>query len=79
PAIERWNRMREDVYKHSRFTPRTTVTRVAIYGLVLVLGAIYHLASQTQVRCHCIYFVFSSWSLKWSWAGKRKGEALARS
>ncbi|KAJ8583546.1 hypothetical protein M405DRAFT_866952 [Rhizopogon salebrosus TDB-379] len=63
PAIERWNRMREDAYKHFKFTPRTT--RVAIYGFVLVPGAIYYLASQTH--------------LKWSWAGKRKGEALARS
>ncbi|KAJ8585117.1 hypothetical protein M405DRAFT_745791, partial [Rhizopogon salebrosus TDB-379] len=54
-AIERRNRMREDVYRHSRFTPRTTVTRVAIYGLVLVIGAIYHLASQTHVRCHYIH------------------------
>ncbi|KAJ8584552.1 hypothetical protein M405DRAFT_710994, partial [Rhizopogon salebrosus TDB-379] len=52
PAIERWNRLREDAYKHFRFTPRTTVTQVAMYGLVLVLGAIYHLASQTHVRCH---------------------------
>jgi hypothetical protein len=26
-----------------------------MYGLVLVLGAIYHLASQTHVRCHYIH------------------------
>ncbi|KAG2146967.1 uncharacterized protein EDB93DRAFT_1148298 [Suillus bovinus] len=62
PAIERWNRMREDAYKHFRFTPRTTW--VTMCGFVLVPGAIYYLASKTH--------------LKWKWAGKRKGEALTQ-
>ncbi|KAJ8583064.1 hypothetical protein M405DRAFT_749206, partial [Rhizopogon salebrosus TDB-379] len=55
PAIERWNRMREDAYKHFRFTLRTT--RVVMHKFVLVPGAMYYLASQTN--------------LKWSWVGKR--------
>ncbi|KAJ8590222.1 hypothetical protein M405DRAFT_790551 [Rhizopogon salebrosus TDB-379] len=38
-----------DAYKHIRFTPRTTVTWVAIYGLILAIGVIYHLASQTHL------------------------------
>ncbi|KAG9318374.1 hypothetical protein JVU11DRAFT_464 [Chiua virens] len=60
PAIERWNRMREDAYKHFRFTPRTTL--ISLTGFVFVPGAIYYLASQTH--------------LKYKWTGKRKGEAL---
>ncbi|KAF9228041.1 hypothetical protein BS17DRAFT_813908 [Gyrodon lividus] len=46
PAIERWNRMREDVYKHFRFTRRTTL--ISLTGFVLVPGTIYYLASQTH-------------------------------
>ncbi|EIW85283.1 hypothetical protein CONPUDRAFT_150105 [Coniophora puteana RWD-64-598 SS2] len=62
PAVERWNRMREDAYKHFRFTPRTTF--VSLMGFVFVPGAIYYLSTQT--------------TNKWSWAGKRKDQALAK-
>ncbi|KAH7930905.1 hypothetical protein BV22DRAFT_1190994 [Leucogyrophana mollusca] len=61
PAIERWNRMREDAYKHFRFTRRTTW--VTLCGFVFVPGTIYYLAAQTH--------------LKWSWAGKRKYQTLS--
>ncbi|EGO21761.1 hypothetical protein SERLADRAFT_372407 [Serpula lacrymans var. lacrymans S7.9] len=60
PGIERWNRMREDAYKHFRFTPRTTW--IAMCGFVFVPGAIYYVASQTH--------------LQWNWSGKRKDQAL---
>jgi hypothetical protein len=60
PAIERWNRMREDAYKHFRFTRRTTL--ISLTGFVFVPGAIYYLASQTH--------------LKYKWTGKRRGESL---
>ncbi|KAI0956880.1 hypothetical protein AcW1_005456 [Taiwanofungus camphoratus] len=62
PAIERWNHMRENVYKHFRFTPRTTFQ--SICGLVLFPGAILYLASKQDG--------------KWSWSGKLKNESLAR-
>jgi hypothetical protein len=41
------------VYKHFRFTPRTT--RVVMHGFILVPGAMYYLASQTNVRCYYIH------------------------
>ncbi|KAH7889807.1 hypothetical protein F5I97DRAFT_1847484 [Phlebopus sp. FC_14] len=62
PAIERWNRMREDAYKHFRFTPQNLL--FAFSGFVLVPGAMYYLASQTH--------------LKYRWTGKRKDEALTQ-
>ncbi|KAI0073404.1 hypothetical protein K474DRAFT_1710738 [Panus rudis PR-1116 ss-1] len=63
PAIERWNTMREDVYKYFRWTPRTTIT--AVIGLGVVPGLIYYLASKEDY--------------KWNWHGKRKGETLLAS
>ncbi|KIM65096.1 hypothetical protein SCLCIDRAFT_22902 [Scleroderma citrinum Foug A] len=63
PAIERWNLMREDAYKHFRFTRRTTF--VALTGCLFVPAAIYYLASQT-------HYTFK-------WTGKRKGESLVQS
>jgi len=63
PAIERWNNMREDAYKHFRLTPRTAW--ISFAGLALVPGAIYWIAANTDLR--------------WRWGGKRKGESLAYS
>ncbi|KAI0003228.1 hypothetical protein BJV74DRAFT_812337 [Russula compacta] len=60
PAVDRWNHMREDVYKHFRFTSR--VSWISLTGLVLVPGAVLYLCAQQD--------------LKWSWGGKRKGESL---
>ncbi|GBE82597.1 predicted protein [Sparassis crispa] len=62
PAIERWNSMRENAYKHFRFTPRTTWQSVC--GLLLVPGAVLYLAAHEDC--------------KWSWMGKLKNESLAR-
>jgi len=60
PAIERWNLMREDVYKHFRFTSRASW--ISLTGLVFVPGALLWLSAQQD--------------LKWNWVGKRKGESL---
>ncbi|KAI0287932.1 hypothetical protein BC826DRAFT_1041686 [Russula brevipes] len=60
PAVDRWNRMREDVYKHFRFTSRASW--ISFTGMVLVPGALIYLSAQ-QDR-------------KWNWSGKRKGESL---
>ncbi|KAF8061458.1 hypothetical protein FPV67DRAFT_1509065 [Lyophyllum atratum] len=46
PAIERWNRMREDAYLHFRWTRRTV--RTAVVGFVVVPGIVYYLASKYQ-------------------------------
>ncbi|KAI0050017.1 hypothetical protein FA95DRAFT_1603870 [Auriscalpium vulgare] len=61
PAVERWNRMREDVYKHFRFTSR--LSWISLTGLVLVPGALLWTSSKTD--------------LKWNWRGKLKGESLS--
>ncbi|TFY82961.1 hypothetical protein EWM64_g1045 [Hericium alpestre] len=61
PAIERWNRMREDVYKYFKFTRRATWFSLA--GCVFVPAAIALASQQTDLR--------------WSWPGKRKGESLS--
>ncbi|KIK31341.1 hypothetical protein PISMIDRAFT_670382 [Pisolithus microcarpus 441] len=63
PAIERWNRMREDAYKHFRFTRRTSL--ITFTGCVLIPSVIYYVASETQY--------------KFNWTGKRKGDSLVRS
>ncbi|KAI0340192.1 hypothetical protein BDW22DRAFT_1486445 [Trametopsis cervina] len=60
PAIERWNSMRENVYKHFRFTPKTTIQ--SILGLVVIPGIVYYVAASTD--------------LKYKWNGRRKGESL---
>ncbi|KAH8102848.1 hypothetical protein BXZ70DRAFT_1006039 [Cristinia sonorae] len=59
-AIERHNNMRENVYKHFRFTPRAAVT--SIIGLVAFPLAIYAVTSSTDLR--------------WNWVAKRKDETL---
>ncbi|CAL1703719.1 unnamed protein product [Somion occarium] len=56
PAIERWVEMKENVYKHFRFTPRTTV--IAILGILVWPGAVFYLSKHQGE--------------KWSWRGKRK-------
>ncbi|KAI0303376.1 hypothetical protein B0F90DRAFT_1710527 [Multifurca ochricompacta] len=60
PAVDRWNRMREDVYKHFRFTSRASW--ISLTGLVLVPSALVYLSAQQD--------------LKWKWSGKRRGESL---
>ncbi|KAI0262877.1 hypothetical protein BC834DRAFT_889407 [Gloeopeniophorella convolvens] len=60
PSVDRWNRMREDVYKHFRFTSRASW--ISLTGLVLVPSALVYLSAQQD--------------LKWKWGGKRKGESL---
>ncbi|KAI0792911.1 hypothetical protein C8Q75DRAFT_587382 [Abortiporus biennis] len=60
PAIERWNNMREDAYKHFRFTRKTSLQVFA--GLVAFPLAIYFISAKTDGR--------------WKWDGKRKGESL---
>ncbi|TBU47006.1 hypothetical protein BD309DRAFT_887440 [Dichomitus squalens] len=62
PAVERWNVMREDVYKHFRFNSRTA--RQSILGMIVFPAAIFALS----------YNQFGVWD----WTGKRKGESLAR-
>ncbi|KII88784.1 hypothetical protein PLICRDRAFT_176325 [Plicaturopsis crispa FD-325 SS-3] len=61
PAIERWNIMREDVFRHFRFTSRTTW--VTMCGVFIVPGAFYLIASSND--------------RKWNWRGALKGESLA--
>jgi hypothetical protein len=61
PAIERWNNMREDVYKHFRFTRRTSW--IAFCGFVFVPSALFYIANSTD--------------LKWRWTGKLKNESLS--
>ncbi|KAF8478930.1 hypothetical protein DFH94DRAFT_693318 [Russula ochroleuca] len=60
PAVDRWNRMREDVYKHFRFTSRASW--ISLTGMVLVPGALLYLSAQQDS--------------KWNWTGKQKGESL---
>ncbi|KAH9001759.1 hypothetical protein EDB92DRAFT_1939586 [Lactarius akahatsu] len=60
PAVDRWNRMREDVYKHFRFTSRASW--ISLTGLVLVPSALLYFSAQQD--------------LKWKWNGKLKGESL---
>jgi len=62
PAIERWNQMREDVYKGFRFTPYTT--RKVLTWAVVVPGIVG-------------YIVYTN-VYKWNWRGKLKGESLKR-
>ncbi|KAK7693103.1 hypothetical protein QCA50_002669 [Cerrena zonata] len=61
PAIERWVQMKADVYKHFRWTSRTS--SIAIAGMIAWPAAVYWLCNREDV--------------KWSWRGKRKGESLA--
>ncbi|KAI0702330.1 hypothetical protein BC835DRAFT_1411154 [Cytidiella melzeri] len=60
PALERWNSMRENVYKSFRFTPKATVQ--VFVGLVAFPALIYYAAASTD--------------LKYKWTGRRKGESL---
>ncbi|OJT04078.1 hypothetical protein TRAPUB_5230 [Trametes pubescens] len=62
PAVERWNTMREAVYKNFRFNTRTA--RQSILGMLVFPAAIFTIAYSQDV--------------KWDWVGKRKGESLAR-
>jgi len=48
PAIERWNRMREEAYIHFRWTRKTV--RTAVVGFVVVPGIVYYLASKYQYK-----------------------------
>ncbi|KAI0668561.1 hypothetical protein C8Q78DRAFT_1047811 [Trametes maxima] len=62
PAVERWNTMREAVYKHFRFNARTA--RQSILGMVVFPAAVFAIAYNQD--------------LKYDWTGKRKGVPLAR-
>jgi hypothetical protein len=73
---------REDVYKHFRFTRRTTL--ISLTGFVFVPGAIYYLASQTHVSALVYQALICLTSLhtiqlKYKWTGRRKDEALTQS
>ncbi|KAG5645839.1 hypothetical protein DXG03_005181 [Asterophora parasitica] len=48
PAIERFNRMREEAYLKFRWTSKTV--RTAIVGFIILPSAVYYLASEYQVR-----------------------------
>jgi len=62
PAIERWAAMRDDVYRHFRFTRRNT-PKVVFWGLAVPAGVIYLAFLQDA---------------KWDWRGKLKGQSLLR-
>jgi len=62
PAFERWNIMREDVYKHFRFTP--SVTRKVVLWAAIVPVTAWYIASQQDY--------------KWDLAGKGKKESLLK-
>ncbi|KAI0710449.1 hypothetical protein C8T65DRAFT_739718 [Cerioporus squamosus] len=62
PAVERWNTMREAVFKHFRFNSRTA--RQSILGMVVFPLAVFALSYNQD--------------MKWDWTGKRKTESLAR-
>ncbi|THH14334.1 hypothetical protein EW146_g5982 [Bondarzewia mesenterica] len=62
PAVDRWNRMREDVYKHFRFTTKASL--ISLAGMVLIpAGLLWFTAQQDR---------------KWQFPGKRKNESLYR-
>ncbi|KAA1467232.1 hypothetical protein DENSPDRAFT_832226 [Dentipellis sp. KUC8613] len=63
PAIERWNSMREGVYKHFRFTSRASW--ISISAVLLIPGSLIWISAQTD--------------MKYDWTGKRKDESLYRS
>ncbi|PFH47057.1 hypothetical protein AMATHDRAFT_7128 [Amanita thiersii Skay4041] len=63
PAIERFNRMREEAYKNFRWT-RGTV-RTALLGFVLFPGTLYYLSRMNHTR--------------WDWVARRKNESLEAS
>ncbi|KAF5386732.1 hypothetical protein D9615_001783 [Tricholomella constricta] len=44
PAIERFNRMREEAYLNFRWTRRTV--RTAVVGIIVIPGVVYYLASK---------------------------------
>ncbi|KAM5535562.1 hypothetical protein V8D89_010729 [Ganoderma adspersum] len=62
PAVERWNTMREAVYKHFRFNSRTA--RQSILGMIVFPAAVFAVAYHQNGR--------------YDWTAKRKGESLAR-
>jgi len=53
--------MREDVYKHFKFTPRAAM--ISIVGLFVFPASIYWVAASTDLR--------------WKWGGVRKGQPFA--
>ncbi|KAK2460531.1 hypothetical protein APHAL10511_007001 [Amanita phalloides] len=60
PAIERFNRMREEAYKNFGWTRKTV--RTAVLGFIVVPGILYYL-SNTGYR-------------RWDWIARRKEEPL---
>ncbi|KAJ6513844.1 hypothetical protein C8R47DRAFT_1092045 [Mycena vitilis] len=62
-AIERQSLMREDQFRHFRWTNRTV--RKAFWGVLIIPVGLYLTINATQ---H-----------KWDWTGKRRGEPLSKS
>ncbi|SCZ98374.1 BZ3500_MvSof-1268-A1-R1_Chr7-1g09115 [Microbotryum saponariae] len=62
PAVESWAYMRENVWRHFRFTNRTT--RLSLIWGVLVPVAVYAVALRTD--------------LKWDVIGAKKDDPIAR-
>ncbi|TFK42870.1 hypothetical protein BDQ12DRAFT_676922 [Crucibulum laeve] len=60
PAIERFNRMREEAYMNFKWTQRTS--RTALWGFIIIPGALFYFAN--------------NYHLRWNWVGKRRGESL---
>ncbi|KAJ7285586.1 hypothetical protein C8J57DRAFT_1496324 [Mycena rebaudengoi] len=61
-AIERVSLMREDQYKHFRWTNKTV--RSTMWGVVIIpLG---------------LFFVIHASQNKWDWKGKQRNESLAK-
>ncbi|KAJ7667233.1 hypothetical protein B0H14DRAFT_3074034 [Mycena olivaceomarginata] len=62
-AIERQSLMREEQFKHFRWTNRTV--RSTFWGLLIIPVGLYLTIHATQN--------------KWDWTGKRKGQSLDKS
>ncbi|KAK7055311.1 hypothetical protein R3P38DRAFT_2846348 [Favolaschia claudopus] len=79
-AIERQSFMREEQYKHFRWTNRTV--RAAFWGVVIIPVGLFLTISATQARKTGLSVCYSSHYYpqnKWDWTGKRKNESLNKS
>ncbi|KAF9496001.1 hypothetical protein BDN71DRAFT_1589253 [Pleurotus eryngii] len=62
PAIERFNRMREEAYLGFRWTRRTV--RTTLLGMFIMPGVLLWASAKTDAR--------------WAWTAKLKNEPLAK-
>ncbi|KAK1920828.1 hypothetical protein DB88DRAFT_501189 [Papiliotrema laurentii] len=62
PSLERWALMRENVYQHFKWTPRTT-RHVMIWGVIIPFAT---------------YFTLSHFDRRYDYAGKFKNQSLLR-